>query len=61
MRQISLEDQARAIERWKARHGITGRTYVSANEGLQRTPSKRALLRSMHQNAKSLSVFAGKS
>jgi hypothetical protein len=45
MRAIKLEQQARSIERWKARAGVTGRDYVPRNSGVSRTPSKRALLK----------------
>ena len=47
MQPTSLERQARAIERWKSKKGITGRDYVPANNGARLTDAKRALLRAL--------------
>jgi len=47
MNRITIERQAETIERWKSRNGVTGRDYVPVNSGVSRTPSKRALLRSL--------------
>ena len=51
MQRITLEQQARSIERWKAANGITGRDYVPVNLGKRRTASKRALLSAMDEAA----------
>jgi hypothetical protein len=49
MDRITLEPQARTIERWKAKSGVTGRGYVPVNSGASRTPSKRALLEALRE------------
>jgi hypothetical protein len=51
MKQITLEQQARVIEGWKAAHSIAGRDYVPVNSGLRRTASKRALLSALARAA----------
>jgi hypothetical protein len=51
MKRITLEQQAEAIERWKAAEDLTGRDYVPANGGARRTRSKRALLSAMSDAA----------
>jgi len=52
MERITLERQAEAIERWKARRGISGCDYVPANSGVGRTESKRRLLRALAEDSK---------
>lgn len=47
MDRITVEEQARIIERWKSRAGVTGRNYIPANSGATRTASKRALLKAL--------------
>lgn len=44
MKTVTLEQQAKAIEKRKAELGISGRTPVPANGGQIRSQSKRALL-----------------
>ena len=51
MERTTLERQAEAIERWKARRGISGRDYVPMNSGASRTEAKRALLRALAEDA----------
>jgi hypothetical protein len=51
MDRITLEGQAKAIDRWKAQTGVTGRDYVPTNSGATRTASKRALLQTLADNA----------
>ena len=51
MKRITLEQQARAIEGWKRRNGVTGRDYVPVNRGLGRSASKRGLLRAIAEDA----------
>jgi len=51
MEQTTLERQAEAIERWKARRGVSGRDYVPMNSGTSRTESKRVLLRALAEDA----------
>jgi hypothetical protein len=47
MPKITIEQQAEAIARWKAVNGVEGRDYVPVNNGKRRTPSKRALLKTI--------------
>jgi hypothetical protein len=51
MKRITLEEQARVIDSWKRRNGITGRDYVPVNGGSHRTESKRCLLHSIADEA----------
>lgn len=51
MIRTSLEQQAKVIERWKAKSGVIGRDYVPANNGATRTEDKRALLRALAETA----------
>ncbi len=52
MDRLTLERQAKAIERWKAKTGVTGRDYIPLNSGVGRTSSKRALLQAIADSAK---------
>ncbi len=47
MKQITLERQARTIERWKSENQVIGHDYVPANSGATRTAEKRALLQAL--------------
>ncbi len=51
MKRMTLEDQARVIEDWKRRNGVSGRDYVPVNGGSHRTPSKRGMLRALAEDA----------
>lgn len=49
---VTLEAYERGVERRKARFGYAGDAYVATNSGVDRTPSKRALLKAMADAAK---------
>jgi hypothetical protein len=50
---LSLEDQAKALEKRKRLQGITPEELASCrNRGARRTPEKRALLRRIQARAK---------
>jgi|HubBroStandDraft_1064217.scaffolds.fasta_scaffold00074_24 hypothetical protein len=53
MDRITLAEQSAAIERHKAKRGLTGTDYVPVNSGTSRTDSKRALLRAIGDAAAS--------
>lgn len=52
MRVVTLEQQAKSIERRMTTLGLTGRPDVAANDGGRRTESKRALLAAIACEAK---------
>jgi hypothetical protein len=49
MRRVSLEEQAKLLEKRKLALGFAGTGYVALNPGLRRTESKRALLRAIDE------------
>jgi hypothetical protein len=52
MIEMKLEDQERWLAQRKAELGLEGRDYVPVNNGSRRTPEKRALLQTIHDNAR---------
>ena len=51
MIQVSLDQQENFLARRTAELGYTGRDYVPANSGAERTESKRELLRAIARSA----------
>lgn len=52
MREVSIRELAARISRKKAELGYSGKDFVRANSGRNRTDSKRALLRNLAERAR---------